>query len=119
LDLSGLWQQRRQLVSGCFGVVVWRVFVRWILEEIGNFGCSWWVASFVSDDHDHPVYAEWLGRLGRRIPCDDRDRSISHERVLLAVSFYLLKQDVIRARLTSEPGLSRDEAAQTVREAGH
>jgi hypothetical protein len=38
-------------------------------------------------DH-HPVHAGRLGGVGRRISCDV---------VLLAVSFYLLKQDLVRA----------------------
>jgi uncharacterized membrane protein YkgB len=39
--------------------------------------------------------------------------------VLLAVSFYLLKQDVVRATLTNQPALARNEGALTIGASAH
>ena len=48
------------------------------------------------DGHHHPVHAGRLGR-GRRLPGDEGQRGfLMKDFVLLAVSVYLLKQDVAR-----------------------
>ena len=49
------------------------------------------------NSHDHSVYAGRLGRRCRRLPGDDGQRPfLMKDVVLLAVSFYLLRQDLVR-----------------------
>ncbi len=64
-----------------------------------------------NDHHDHSIHAEWMGRVCRRL---SRDNWVTlpflmKDVVLLAVSIYLLKQDIVRvlrAAPVSTPSLA-------------
>jgi hypothetical protein len=65
--------------------------------------------------HNHSVYARRLGALGARIPgMVGNVAFLMKDVVLLAVSFYLLKQDLFRATL-SESTLKAAPAAFAAR----
>ena len=88
LDVSGFRRQRRLLVSWRVRVAVWRITVRWLLEqEAWDSWCSWGDSFVCVDIYYHPVHAEWLGRLGWGIPCDDREPCISHLKDLVLFPF--------------------------------
>ena len=74
-------------------------------KDIGRARCARIVHDFCRHGHDHPIHAGRLGRLAAaRVPgCDFKQRSLADADVaLLAVSFYLLKQDVQRV-VRSQP----------------
>ncbi len=100
-----------------FGVLLFAGFWN---KKLGILGALGAVASFVSTITIIPFMPNgWAASAGGFPAMTGNIPFLMKDVVLLAVSFYLLKQDVVRATLTSEPDLSRDAAALTVRAAGH
>ena len=48
-------------------------------KKLGILGALGSVFSFISNDHDYSIYPECLGRVCRRISCDDRNRCFPDE----------------------------------------
>jgi len=62
---------------------------------------------------NHSIHSGWLGRLCGRLPAMAGPVPfLTKDVVLLAVSIYLLKQDVVRA---SAPASDRDAMPQPIR----
>jgi hypothetical protein len=62
----------------------------------------WGNDSICNDLHDHPVHAEWLG-CGGRVPGQAGGMPfLMKDIVLLAVSIYPVKQDVVRMSLHND-----------------
>src|SRR5215831_4159746 len=106
LDVPCLRHPRGQLAPWRFRMAVRCAAVPGILEQAtGNLGGHRVAHHVPRNGHDHSVHAEWLGS-GCRISRDGRQRSLPDEGVvLLAVSIYLLKQDVVRV-LEADPSAS-------------
>src|SRR5262249_1998973 len=99
VDGSRVRHPRGQLVPGGFGMGVWRPHVPGILEQAtGSPRGSRLVLLVHSDRDHHPVHAGRLGASAGGFPAMTGNVPfLMKDVVLLAVSFYLLKQDLVRA----------------------
>ena len=110
LAISGFWrprsQLRSQLVFGFLRMVVRHAAVAGLLEQkAGYFGRARLMPYVCWHRHDHPIYAGRVGCLGwPRFPGHSPATSpflMLRMSCSLAVSVYLLKQDVQRVVLGS------------------
>ena len=102
LDVSCLRNERIHLSSRCIRVAVWSPIAGWVLEqEAWNLGCARIGGRISLHRHDHPVHAGWLASSAGGFPAMVGNVAfLMKDLVLLAVSFYLLKQDLVRATQT-------------------
>jgi hypothetical protein len=80
LVVSGFWPPRGKLVSGQLRMDVRHAAVaRFLEQEIGHARRPRLLHDFHRHSDDHPLHAGRLGRLGRRVPRHDRQRSVPDE----------------------------------------
>lgn len=89
-------------------------------KKLGILGALGGIASFVSTFTIIPFMpGGWAASAGGFPAMTGNVPFLMKDLVLLAVSFYLLKQDVLRAALLNEPALTRKQDALTVGASAH
>ena len=81
-------------------------------KKLGILGALGGIGSFVSTTTIIPFMPDgWAASAGGFPAMTEHVAFLMKDLVLLAVSFYLLKQDLVRAAVADEPALPRDAAA--------
>jgi hypothetical protein len=108
----GLRNKGIRVFPGRFRVAVRRPFIGKLLEQKARGDWRTRFGSYLyCDDHNHPIHAGRLGPSARGFPAMVGNVAfLMKDLVLLAVSFYLLKQDVARI-VSAQPS----EESKTVR----
>ena len=89
-------------------------------KKLGILGALGGIASFVSTTTIIPFFPDgWAASAGGFPAMTEHVAFLMKDLVLLAVSFYLLKQDVVRAAVANEPALTRAQAALSVGTPAH
>lgn len=89
-------------------------------KKLGVLGALGALASFVSTITIIPFMPNgWAASAGGFPAMTGNVPFLMKDVVLLAVSFYLLKQDIVRATLTKQPALTRNERALTIGASAH
>lgn len=89
-------------------------------KKLGVLGALGALASFVSTITIIPFMPNgWAASAGGFPAMTGNVPFLMKDVVLLAVSFYLLKQDVVRTTLTKQPALARNERALTIGASAH
>ena len=87
-----------RLINRLTKVPIFKSDFDYLEQEIGD---SWSSRFLLLDDldlYDHPVYDGWVRSLCWRLPAmTERVAFLMKDLVILAASFYLLKQDLVRA----------------------
>src|SRR5262249_21712197 len=104
LDVSGFWNSRRELV---FGVSEWLfgalLFLGFWNKKLGILGALGSCFSFIATVTIIPFMPDgWAASAGGFPAITGNIPFLMKDVVLLAVSFYLLKQDVMRVSVSAQ-----------------
>jgi hypothetical protein len=112
LDVFGLRDKRVHLFPWRFGMAIRSAAAGRILEQKPRHpGCARIGGHVHHHRDDHSLYAGRLGSIGRRISRHGRERRFPDEGCsVLAASFYLLKQDLVRASALIKVGIPQEMA---------
>jgi hypothetical protein len=97
-------------------VALWSADLRWVLEQEAGRAGRTRLGRYFHRRHDHPVHARRLAPSAGGFPAMVGNVAfLMKDVVLLAVSFYLLKQDAVTVRYAAsrnEPAVETDQAAR-------